>query len=298
MAKEYNYDLHHLKGNTYYIDGPTNIGVYKLNDKDVAIIDCGTASMGPVIETILRRNNLNLKLIINTHSHADHSGANLYLMKMTGCKVIASKIERAFFRDAKLDLGFLNGGYPLNEFDTKLMHIDDQKEIYSLEELPRGLRSFKLPGHHYGMIGIRTSDGVNFIADALGSKELIEKQHILLIYDVEGYLNSLDFISSLDGSILVPSHSDVTTSISDLVLINRQKIFEILNVLKDYLNEPHTVEDVVQYIFNYYKLKISYNRYLLITSTMRSYLAYLSNEKEIINYFENNKLYFVIKNKK
>lgn len=286
------YDLHHLKGNTYYIDGPTNIGVYMLNKTECVLIDCGTAYEGPAIETVLRRNNIKLKYIVNTHSHADHSGANLYLMKITGCKVIASKIERAFFRDAKLDLGFLNGGYPLNEFDNKLLHIDDQDEIYSLELLPRGLRSFKLPGHHYGMIGIRTSDGVYFIADTLGSKELVDKQHILLIYDVEGYLNSLDYVKSLDGNILVPSHSAVTTNINELVEFNRNKIFEIIDVILNILKTPMTVEDCVAKVFEHYKLKISYNKYLLITSTIRSYIAYLSNNGKIDKQFVNNKLLF------
>ena len=288
----FTYSLNHLKGNTYYIDGPTNIGLYKLNETDVVLIDCGTSKEGPIIETLFRRNNLKLKMIINTHCHADHSGANRYLMKTTGCKVVASKIERAFLRDSKLDIGFLNGGYPLDEFDNHLMHIEDQKEISSLEELPNDLRSFKLPGHHYGMIGIRTKDGVYFIADTLGSKDLIDKQHILLMYDVKGYLKSLDLVESLDGNILVPSHSNVTNNIKDLVEFNRHQIYEIIAVLLDYLNVEHTVEEIVCYIFNYYNLKISYNKYLLISSTIRSYLAYLSNEKKIKNYFKENKLYY------
>ena len=289
------YDLHHLKGNTYYIDGPTNVGVYKLNDTDVVLIDCGTAYEGPIIETVLRRNKLKLKWIVNTHSHADHSGANVYLMKMTGCKIIASKIERAFMRDSRLDIGFLSGGYPLNEYNGKLMHIDDQREIYSLEHLPDGLRSFKLPGHHYGMIGIRTSDGVCFIADTLGSKELVGKQHILLIYDLKGYLDSLDYIESLNGNILVPAHSEVTENISELVEYNRSKIYEIMNVILNVLEDPHTIEELVSKIFKHYKLRITYNRHMLITSTIRSYVAYLSNNKKIKNYFEDDKLYFVKK---
>ncbi len=289
------YDLHHLKGKTYYIDGPTNLGVYLINDKDCVLIDCATSKEGPQIETVLRRNGLNLKYIINTHSHADHSGSNLYLMKMTGCKVIAPKIERAFMRDSKLDIGFLNGGYPLDEYDNRLLHIDEQKEIYSLEEIPRGLRSFKLPGHHYGMIGIKTSDGVYFIADTLGSIELVDKQHILLIYDLEGYLKSLDFVEGLDGSILVPSHSEVTTNIKPLVSFNRNKIYEIMDNIIDILKSEKTIEDIVAEIFLRYNLKISFNKHLLITSTIKSYISYLSNNGKIDKYFKNNKLYFIAK---
>lgn len=286
------YELHHLKGNTYYIDGRTNVGLYKLNDTDVVLIDCGPKEEGPVLETMLRRYKLKLKFIVNTHSHADHSGANMYLAKVTGCKIIASKIERAFFRDSKLDIGFLYGGYPLDEFDRELMHIDDQNEIYSLEMLPLELRSFKLPGHHYGMIGIRTKDGVYFIADTLGSNELIDRQHILLIYDVNGYIDSLDYIKSLDGNILVPSHSAVTSNITDLVEFNKRKIYEIMDEILLYLDEYHTLDEIVEHMFRHYNLKISYNKYLLITSTMRSYVAYLANNGKLDKGFNDYKLYF------
>ncbi len=287
------YDLHHLRGNTYYIDGQTNVGLYKLNDTDCVLIDCGHKEEGPVLESLLRRYKLKLKYIVNTHSHADHSGANPYLMKQTGCKVVTSRIERAFLRDSTLDIGFLNGGYPLKEYDNHLMHIDDQKEIYSLNELPKDLHPFYLAGHHYGMVGIRTADGVYFVADALVSKDLIDKQHIVLIYDVKGYLESLDYVASLNGNIIVPSHADVTTDIIDLIDYNRKQIYNIIDILINYLNEEHTVDEVVAYMFDYYELRISYNKYMLITYTLRSYLAYLSNEGKLKNYFKNNKLVFI-----
>lgn len=287
------YDLHHLIGNTYYIDGITNVGLYKLNEKECVLIDCGHKEEGPVLESLLRRYKLKLKYIVNTHSHADHSGANIYLMKQTGCRIVTSRIERAFLRDSKLDIGFLFGGYPLNEFDNRLMHIDDQKEIYSLKEMPRDLNYFFLPGHHYGMVGIRTADGVYFVADSIVSKELIDTQHIVLIYDVKGYIESLNFLKTLDGNTIVPSHAEVTTSLGELVDYNLKQIYSIIDIIIDYLSKEHTLEDVVAYMFNYYELKMSYNKYMLITSTIRSYLSYLSNEGKIKNYFKKNKLVFI-----
>ena len=164
----FKYELHHLKGNTFYIDGPTNCGLYKLNESDVCLIDCGTTDDGEIIYDLLTKYNFNLKYIILTHSHADHSGGSIYLSEKTGCKIIASKVERAFLSDNKLDIGFLYGGYPLDEYDNKLMHTNDQNEILSLSAIPEGLSSINLPGHHYKMIGIKTADDVYFVADTLG----------------------------------------------------------------------------------------------------------------------------------
>lgn len=292
------YELHHIKGNTYYVDGPTNCGVYKINDKnEVAVIDCGTEEDGPKIYKAIVDNGFKVTHLIFTHCHADHCGGWQYFYKMSGCKMIASKVERGFFRDAKLDIGFLYGGYPLDEYDGKLMHIEDNDEIYALDQIPVGLQSFKLPGHHYGMIGLKTSDDVYFVADTLGAINLVEKAHILLIYDVKGYLNSLDFVESLNGNIVVPAHSEVTTNIKPVVEFNRNNCYNIINLLLDFLHEEHNCVECATYIFDHFDLKISYNKYMLILSTIRSYLSYLSNSKRIRNYFKNNRLLFINDNK-
>ena len=286
--------LYHLKGNTYYISGKTNIGLYILNDKnDVALIDVGDTDDAENIASILKENNFNLTHIIFTHSHRDHTGAAKYLANIYNPIMIASKVERAFFADSKLDIGFLYGGYPLDEYDGRLMHTDENREIHSLDKIPDGLKSFKLKGHHYGMIGIKTSDDVYFVADTLGSINLVDKQHILLIYDVKGYLESLDYVESLTGKTVVPSHSEVTTNIKPVVEFNRNKINEIMALLLDFLKEEHNCVECTQFIFNHYELKISYNKYMLILSTVRSYLSYLSNNKKIKNYFKDNRLVFI-----
>ena len=291
------YELHHLKGNTYYIDGPTNCGVYVLNDKnEVVLFDCGSEDDGYHIYDTLVKNNMKITHLIFSHSHADHGGGWEYIYNKTNCKMLASKVERGFFRDPKIDLGFLYGGYPLDEYDGKLMHIDMNDEILSLNQLPKGVEFFHLPGHHAGMIGLRTADDVYFVADTLGSIDLVERAHILLIYDVKGYLESLNFVESLDGKIVVPSHSAVTTNIKPVVDFNRNNVNKIIDILLDYLKEEHNCTECASYIFSYFNLKITYNKYMIILSTIRSYLSYLSNSKRIKNYFKDNRLVFINEN--
>ncbi len=287
------YELKHLKGNTYYLKGSTNCGVYVLNDKkDVLLFDCGTKDEGPEIYELLKENGMNITHLVFSHCHADHSGGWNYIYGMTHCKMIASKVERGFFRDATLDRGFLYGGYPLDEYDSKLMHIDSNDEIYALDQLPEGVEFFHLPGHHFGMIGLKTKDDVYFVADTLGSIDLIERAHILLIYDVKGYLDSLDFVKSLDGKIVVPAHNEVTDHIAPIVEFNKSNIHDIIDILLDYLKEEHNCIECTSYIFDYCELRITYNKYLIILSTIRSYLSYMSNNKMIRNYFKDNRLVF------
>ena len=131
------------------------------------------------------------------------------------------------------------------------------------------------------------------MADTLGSIDLVERAHILLIYDVKGYLDSLKYVESLDGHMVVPSHSEATTNIKPVVEFNKNKILEIQNVLLDFLKEEHNCTECTQHIFNHYNLRISYNKYMLILSTVRSYLSYLSNSKRIKNYFKDNRLVFI-----
>ena len=99
-----------------YIDCNTNIGVYLLNgNKDALLFDCGTEIDAPNIYKTLISHNINVKYLVFSHAHADHSSGWEYIYRKPNCKMIASKVERGFFRDPKLDIGFLYGGYPLDE---------------------------------------------------------------------------------------------------------------------------------------------------------------------------------------
>ncbi|MGM9970873.1 MAG: hypothetical protein ACI35W_00505 [Anaeroplasmataceae bacterium] len=126
---------------------------------------------------------------------------------------------------------------------------------------------------------------------------VVKRANILLIYDVKGYLESLNYVESLNGKIVVPSHSEVTINIKPVVEFNRNKIYEIMDVLLDFLHTEHNCTECATHIFNYYDLNISYNKYMLILSTVRSYLSYLSNSKRIKNYFKDNRLVFINESK-
>lgn len=285
-----------LGKNTYYIPGTTNVGVYVLNERnEVAIVDSGFLNNGPLVLEVLKYNNFKLKYILTTHVHADHCGANKYLMEKTKAKMVTTQIERAFARSDKLDIGFLYGGYPLEEFQTPLMTIDEHVDIAHLSQIPEGIRSFRLPGHHYDMVGFKTDDDVYFIADSVGSLDTIKNHHILLVYDVEGYFNSLEYLKTLDGYQIVPSHGDVTNKISELVVEVRNKMDEIIDNILEIVKEPKTLEDIVSSLCKHYDITLSYNKYLIITTTIRSYLAYLGRNKKTETLFIDNKLYYKVK---
>ena len=142
------------------------------------------------------------------------------------------------------------------------------------------------------MIGIKTSDNVYFLADSLFSEETISKYHLFFIYDIKEYLNTLDYLSNLKGKLYIPSHTEALEDISKLIDINRQKIEEITNKIYNFCLDNKTFEEILKYIFDEYNLIMNPNQYVLIGSTIKSYLSYL-NELGKLNYqFINNTMYW------
>lgn len=84
------YELTQVAGNSYYIQSPAKIGLVRLNDTDVCLIDSGNdKEAGRKVRQILDANGWHLTVIYNTHSNADHIGGNQYLQNQTGCKIYA-----------------------------------------------------------------------------------------------------------------------------------------------------------------------------------------------------------------
>lgn len=142
------YELIQLSERTYYIKSPTNIGLVKLDDKNVCLIDSGNdKDAGRKIRQLLDANGWNLTAIYNTHSNADHIGGNRYLQNQTGCKIYAPGIDCAFTRHPVLEPSFLYGGFPPKDLRCKflLAQESDAQELTE-QNLPDGFEIIKLPG--------------------------------------------------------------------------------------------------------------------------------------------------------
>ncbi len=140
------------------------------------------------------------------------------------------------------------------------------------------------------MIGIKTSDDVYFLADSLFSLETISKYHLFFMYDVRAFIDTLDFLSTLNGKMYIPSHTSSTNDISDLILLNRNKVNEVINVVYEACEKDMTFEKILKYIFDRYNLVLDANQYVLVGSSIKSYLSYLYDENKVRYYFKDNEM--------
>lgn len=276
---------------TYYIKNPTNIGIYKISENEIYLIDSGNdKDAGRKILKIIEENNWKIQGIINTHSNADHIGGNKIIQDRTNCKIFAKDIEKTFVEFPILEPSFLYGGYPFKNLRNKFLLAKPSNVIQIQDNLPEGLEHFSLKGHFFDMIGIKTSDNIYFLADSLFSDETITKYHLFFIYDIKEYLNTLDFLSTLDAKLYIPSHCEATQDISYLIKINKNKIEEISNKIYNICENEKTFEEILKYIFDEYNLIMNENQYVLVGSTIKSYLSYLYDNNKLSYEFKNNKM--------
>ncbi len=286
------YELVQLTDTSYYIQCPSKIGIVRLNDQDVCLIDSGNdKETGRKVRKILDANAWNLKAIYNTHANADHIGGNKYLQGISNCKIYVPSINAAFTRHPILEASFLYGGCPPKELRNKfLLAAESNAEELNDQVLPEGLTSIDLPGHFFDMVGYRTADDVIFLADCLLSQEILDKYKIPFVYDVEQYLATLEMVKTMQAKFFVPSHSAVTEDIIPLAQYNIDKLHEVAHDLCSICKEPSNFEAIMQKVFTNYKLKMTFDQYVLVGASVRSLLSWLKATDRVQVIFEDNML--------
>ena len=286
------YELVQITDSSYYIQSPAKIGLVRLQGDDVCLIDSGNdKDAGRKVRQILDANGWHLTAIYNTHSNADHIGGNAYLQRQTGCRIFAPGVECDFTRHPILEPAFLYGGYPFRELCHKflLAQGSDAQELMPAQ-LPAGFEMIPLPGHFFDMVGYRTLDDVVYLADCLSSRETLDKYQIGFIYDVAGYLDTLEQVKKLPARCFVPAHAEVTEDIVPLTDYNIAKVYEVAEQIEGICREPLCSEQILQKLFAQYELTMTYEQYVLVGSTLRSYLAWLKDTGRVEGRIENNML--------
>lgn len=288
------YELVQVSPRDYYIESPAKIGLVRLDDNNVCLIDSGSdKDAGRKVRQHLDANGWRLTAIYNTHSNADHIGGNKYLQAQTGCRIFAPGIERDFTRHPILEPAFLYGGFPPKELRHKfLLAQESGAEELTAEALPKGFEPVPLPGHFFDMVGFRTPDDTLYLADCLSSQETLEKYQIGFIYDVAAYLETLERVKGMSAAMFVPAHAPVTQDIAPLAQVNIDKVGEIAEEIVALCGRPKSFEEILQALFNRYGLAMNFEQYALVGSTVRSYLTWLKESGRLQAEFLENRLLF------
>lgn len=286
------YELVQASGRSYYIQSPAKIGLVRLSETEVCLIDSGSdKDAGRKVRQLLDAQGWRLTAIYNTHSNADHIGGNRYLQNQTGCKIYAPGIECPFTRHPLLEPSFLYGGYPFRELRHKfLLAQESGAEYLTAECLPEGFQQIPLPGHFFDMTGFRTPDGVVYLADCLASRATLEKYQIAFLYDAAAYLDTLERVKSMEARLFVPAHAEAAEDVSALAQYNIDKTLETGDRIAALCREPLCFEEILQRLFTDSGLDMNFEQYVLVGSTVRSYLSWLKDAGRLTAFFEKNRL--------
>ncbi len=171
--------------------------------RKAAVIDPGADL--ELIETNLRRHDLTVELILNTHGHFDHIGANAGLKESTGAPLLIHKDDVKLLQMAKMQAETY--GLPAEDSPSP------DTELQGGETLTFGEQTLEVlhtPGHSPGCVcfyreGLLVS-GDTLFAGSVGRTDLPGGDHQQLLDSIQDKLAGLP-----PQTKVLPGHGPLTT---------------------------------------------------------------------------------------
>lgn len=288
----------HACGNTWFIPGPTNLGVYAPG-KDALLIDSGNdESAGRKVLKALQEQERGVSMIVNTHSNADHAGGNAFIQKRSGCRIAATRAEAAFIEDPRLESALLWGAAPFREISGKFLQAQPSHVTDVIPSagpiLDTGLEAVPLPGHFLDMIGVRTSDGIFFIADSLFSSAILDKYGLVVCFDVAGQERTLEYLEKAEAELFIPSHAEPAADIAPLVRRNRDSLLQTREIVLKTCAKPSSREDLLAELVRRFGINLTPAQYVLTHITVSAHIAFLADEKSLKPIFADGRMLWTI----
>lgn len=281
-------ELKQIGPKTFCIEHDTNIGIHFTDDGRMYLIDTGSKGDGEKIDEILSREGWVPSCIINTHTHIDHIGGNEFLMRKYGIPAYCTDYDMAFAHYSELEAAYMNGGYPVEKLRTIFAH-PGMIGFRSIEkETPDGIDWTYLPGHSFGMIGIRTSDDIWFLGDSYLSRNFLKQYTFGFIYNVEAYIDTLKKLKEFKGALFVPSHGILETDIVPSLEQNLRSVAEMCSMICETCREYRGQDEILQQMYERLRMHARPAQHALLSSTVKSYLTYLQDRNKLECRFVDN----------
>ena len=287
----------------FVIPGVTNVGVITDSKKsEIYLIDTGrTTEQGEQMFSVLQKNfpEYKIKAIINTHAHADHTGADALIQKKTSCEIYLSAAERGILENPYLQSSILWGGFSPKEFHnslympalvqhTKLIDFSKTIKISAPDGSTYKMSFMELPGHYFGDTGvlITAANGqkILFAGDAISNRAELGKYWIQFMVQPDKCAETLVKICHIENLCwCIPSHGkfikddlNETAELCTIAIYSTRQ--SILNALK---KGPLSTEKLIQEVARQHNISMGLGQYNLVSATIRSHLSSLREKKMI-----------------
>ena len=239
-------EMLHVLGNTYAAVGSTALlPIYKLNERDIVLIDTGYAKLDRAgLVNLLDGSGLVPKYVLCSHAHFDHTGNVRYLQERYGTKAILSLIEAGISVNPdsyRANYVALTYGKSRELFLEECFTADRvlRETDTSLELDGRTFGILPLPGHSAGHLGFVTPDGAAYVGDCLISQSEIDGAKLPTSMFIARDLESKAYLKTTDYPVYILAHKEVVRWEALEGLIDRnigfiqRKRAELLAVLED-----------------------------------------------------------------
>ena len=239
-------EMLHVLGNTYAAVGSTALlPIYKLNERDIVLIDTGYAKLDRAgLVNLLDGSGLVPKYVLCSHAHFDHTGNVRYLQERYGAEAILSLIEAGISVNPdsyRANYVALTYGKSRELFLEECFTADRvlRETDTSLELDGRTFGILPLPGHSAGHLGFVTPDGAAYVGDCLISQSEIDGAKLPTSMFIARDLESKAYLKTTDYPVYILAHKEVVRREELDSLIDRnidfiqRKRAELLEVLED-----------------------------------------------------------------
>lgn len=144
--------------NTYVVYNTANTGPEGL--KPGFIIDPGGRESK--IDEIIKKENIKLEFILNTHCHIDHVLKDNYFKNKYGIKIMANQAESVILENLREQADYL--GFDFND-EIKIDKFLKDGEVISLGDIK--IKTIYTPGHSPGGVSFLVNDKFLFSGDTL-----------------------------------------------------------------------------------------------------------------------------------
>lgn len=276
-------EIINIKGNTFCIDtGMTYIPFYKINDREIIMLDSGWyRGERKGIDELIDNNNYKVKAIICTHFHIDHVGNCGFIKEKHNC-IIAMPAYEALVCDSAINLKLFYSTQTLSDikhyygeavFKTDILLAADSEDV-TIEGIK--FKILQLPGHSPAHIGIVTPDDVAYLGDSLISYDVMGNAKMPYAYILLEDLATKQKLHNLSCNKYVVAHKGIYTEITELIDDNiefyKGRAMGVYSVIKEYM----TIEDILKACVEKFKIDIKTTyKYNFMERMLRSYVEYL-----------------------